>query len=68
ELRFIENFSVKGAGGQYRTTNSPYNLEFTGETVFAKSDFQQDNHFLTLANYEYIVNGKLKTYLLIGLS
>ncbi|CAN7094995.1 unnamed protein product, partial [Brassica rapa subsp. narinosa] len=68
EWRFIENFSVKGAGGQYRTTNSPYNLEFTGETVFAKSDFQQDNHFLTLANYEYIVNGKLKTYLLIGLS
>lgn len=35
---------------------------------FVKSDFQQDNHFLTLANYEDIGNGKLKTYLLIGLS
>ncbi|KAH0889752.1 hypothetical protein HID58_052181, partial [Brassica napus] len=28
---------VKGAGGQYRTTSSPYNLEFTGETVFLRN-------------------------------
>ncbi|KAF8106780.1 hypothetical protein N665_0133s0018, partial [Sinapis alba] len=64
EWRFIENFSVTGAGGQYRTTTSQYKITIIGDTVYAKSDYYDDNHFLTLASYENFCNGKLKTYFL----
>ncbi|KAF8083730.1 hypothetical protein N665_0755s0012, partial [Sinapis alba] len=67
EWRFIENFSVTGAGGQYRTTTSQYKITIIGDTVYAKSDYHNDNHFLTLASYEDFGNGKLKTYFLIDI-
>ncbi|KAH0862174.1 hypothetical protein HID58_079385 [Brassica napus] len=58
EWRFVENFTVSQAGGQYRPTN-------LGGTVISKSDLQNNNNFLDLASYEDTIEGKLNPYFLI---
>lgn len=45
EWRFIENFTVTAAGDQYRTT-SQYKMTIIGDTIYAKTDYHDDNHFL----------------------
>ncbi|KAH0878756.1 hypothetical protein HID58_066150 [Brassica napus] len=65
EWRFVENFTVSQAGGQYRPTNLQYKMTISGETVISKSDLQNNNHFLDLASYEDIIEGKLNPYFLI---
>ena len=67
EWRFIEKFTVSAAGGQYRTSRSPYKMTITGETGFSKSDFSDDNPFLSLASYSVFGDPKLKTMFLIGM-
>lgn len=68
EWRFIENFTVTAAGDQYQTTTSRYKMTIIGDTIYAKTDYHDDNPFLTLASYEDFGNGKLKMYLLIGMN
>ena len=67
EWRFVENFTVSQAGGQYRPTNLQYKMTISGETVISKSDLQNNNHFLDLASYEDIIEGKLNPYFLNGM-
>ncbi|KAF8092589.1 hypothetical protein N665_0410s0002 [Sinapis alba] len=65
EWGVIENVSLKSAGGQYRTTNHPYKMTIAEDAILLGSDFSDDRIFLTLANYEEIGNGTLKTDFLI---
>lgn len=68
EWRVIENFQISGVGkGKYRPTSHQYKMTITSETVFTGSDHQDDNPFLTLANYENILNGKENSNVLIGI-
>ncbi|KAG2316549.1 hypothetical protein Bca52824_019671 [Brassica carinata] len=49
EWAVIENFKVSGVGkGKFRPTNNQYKMTITGETVYSKSDHQDDSIFLTL--------------------
>lgn len=43
-------------------------MTIIGDTIYAKTDYHDDNPFLTLASYEDFGNGKLKTYLLISMN
>ncbi|KAH0925522.1 hypothetical protein HID58_017778, partial [Brassica napus] len=68
EWRVIENFKISGVGkGKYRPTSHQYKMTITSETVFTGSDHQDDNPFLTLANYENILNGKENSNVLIDI-
>ncbi|KAF8049214.1 hypothetical protein N665_2275s0003 [Sinapis alba] len=67
EWGVIENVSLKSAGGQYRTTNHPYKMTIAEDAILLGSDFSDDRIFLTLANYEEIGNGTLKTAFLIDI-
>ena len=56
EWRFVENFTVSQAGGQYRPTNLQYKMTISGDIVISKSDLQKNNNFLDLASYADICN------------
>ncbi|KAL0899543.1 hypothetical protein Bca101_083504 [Brassica carinata] len=45
-----------------------YKMTILGDTVIARSDFRNDNHFLDLAMIEEIGNGKLESKFLIDLA
>ncbi|KAF2582386.1 hypothetical protein F2Q68_00006681 [Brassica cretica] len=53
--------------GQYRPTTQQYKMTIIGDTSITPSDYRNDNHFLNLANYEEIANGKLKPHFLIDI-
>ncbi|KAL0649381.1 hypothetical protein Bca4012_092072 [Brassica carinata] len=65
EWRFVENFTVSQAGGQYQPMNLQYKMTINGDTVISKSDLQNNNNFLDFASYEDIIEGKLNPYFLI---
>ncbi|XP_018475052.1 uncharacterized protein LOC108846324 [Raphanus sativus] len=67
EWRFVENFTVSQAGGQYRPTNLQYKMTISGDTAISKCDFQNNNHFLDLASYEDIIEGKMNPFFLIDI-
>ncbi|KAG2247131.1 hypothetical protein Bca52824_086759 [Brassica carinata] len=62
----LTTFSVSQASGQYRPTSHPYKITISDETVITNSDLIQDSIFLSLARYEDIIDGNLKTNFLIG--
>ena len=62
----LTTFSVSQASGQYRPTSYPYKITISDETVITNSDLNQDSIFLSLARYEDIIDGNLKTNFLIG--
>lgn len=64
--RVLTTFSVSQASGQYRPTTHPYKMTISDETVITNSDIVQDSIFLSLARYADIIDGTLKTHLLIG--
>lgn len=68
EWKVIDTFKITGVGvGQYRPTKQQYKMTIIGDTTITPSDYRNDNHFLDLANYEEISNGKLKPHFLIGM-
>ncbi|RIA04944.1 hypothetical protein BRARA_K00775 [Brassica rapa] len=66
EWRELENFKISAAGGQYRPSKFQYKLTVIGDTKIKPTDYRDENQFLSLASYEEIVTGKLKTFFLIG--
>lgn len=67
EWKVIDTFKIGQAGGQYRPTKQKYKMTILGDTVITPSEFQNDSHFLDLASYEEIGNGKCKPNFLIGM-
>lgn len=67
EWKVIDTFKIGQAGGQYRPTKQQYKMTILGDTVITPSEFQNDSHFLDLASYEEIGNGKCKPNFLIGM-
>lgn len=67
EWRELENFKISAAGGQYRPSKFQYKLTVIGDTKIKPTDYRDENQFLSLASYEEIVTGKLKTFFLIGM-
>lgn len=67
EWKVVDTVKITGAGGQYRPTKQQYKMTILGDTSITPSDYRNDNQFLDLANYEDIVNGKLKPNFLIGM-
>ena len=64
--RFPTTFSLSQASGQYRPTSHPYKMTISDETVITNSEIIEDDIFLSLAKYEDIIDGTLKTHFLIG--
>ncbi|KAH0921647.1 hypothetical protein HID58_021665, partial [Brassica napus] len=68
EWKVIDTVKITGVGvGQYRPKTQQYKMTIIGDTSITPSDYRNDNHFLNLANYEEIGNGKLKPHFLIGI-
>ncbi|KAF3607525.1 hypothetical protein DY000_02049646 [Brassica cretica] len=67
EWKVVDTVKITGAGGQYRPTKQQYKMTILGDTSITPSDYRNDNQFLELANYEEIVNGKLKPNFLIDI-
>lgn len=67
EWREVDTFKISAALGQYRPTTLPYKMTIIGDTVITPCGYRNDSHFLSLANYEEIGNGKLKPCFLIGM-
>ncbi|CAN6993835.1 hypothetical protein Bca4012_048578 [Brassica carinata] len=68
EWKVIDTVKITGVGvGQYRPTTQQYKMTIIGDTSITPSDYRNDNHFLNLANYEEIGNGKLKPHFLIDI-
>lgn len=68
EWAVIENFKVSSVGkGKFRPTNNQYKMTITGDSVYSKSDHQDDSIFLTLADYENILKGLQDVNILIGI-
>ncbi|KAL0887248.1 hypothetical protein Bca101_011231 [Brassica carinata] len=68
EWGVIENFKVSAVGkGKFRPTNNQYKMTITTETVYTGSDHQDDNIFLTLADYNKISNGSQDVNILIDI-
>ncbi|CAN7014359.1 unnamed protein product [Brassica oleracea var. botrytis] len=67
EWRVVENFKISGTGGQYRPTKLQYKMTILGDTTIIRTDYRNDNHFLSLARYEEIGTENLKTYFLIDI-
>ncbi|CAG7885370.1 unnamed protein product [Brassica rapa] len=67
EWKVVDTVKITGAGGQYRPTKQQYKMTILGDTSITPSDYRNDNQFLDLANYEEIVNGKLKPNFLIDI-
>ncbi|XP_013658519.1 replication protein A 70 kDa DNA-binding subunit-like [Brassica napus] len=63
--RVLTTFTVSQASGQYRPTTHPYKMTISDETVITNSDIIEDDIFLSLAKYEDIIDGTLKTHFLI---
>ncbi|CDY44526.1 BnaCnng11370D [Brassica napus] len=67
EWRVVENFKISGTGGQYRPTKLQYKMTILGDTTIIRTDYRNDNHFLSPARYEEIGTENLKTYFLIDI-
>ncbi|KAG2307500.1 hypothetical protein Bca4012_083479 [Brassica carinata] len=68
EWGVIENFKVSAVGkGKFRPTSNQYKMTITSETVYTGSDHQDDNIFLTLADYNKISNESQDVNILIGI-
>ncbi|XP_048622957.1 uncharacterized protein LOC106384244 [Brassica napus] len=65
ERRELENFKISATGGQNRPSKFQYKLTVIGDTKIKPTDYRDENQFLSLASYEEIVTGKLKTFFLI---
>ncbi|XP_048612001.1 replication protein A 70 kDa DNA-binding subunit-like [Brassica napus] len=63
--RVLTTFTVSKASGQYRPTIHPYKMTISDETAITNSDIIEDDIFLSLAKYEDIMDGTLKTHFLI---
>ncbi|KAF8109175.1 hypothetical protein N665_0101s0006 [Sinapis alba] len=63
--RVLTTFSVSQTSGQYPPTSHPYKITITEETTISNSDLIQDSIFLSLARYNDIIDGTLKTIFLI---
>ncbi|KAF3512416.1 hypothetical protein F2Q69_00006163 [Brassica cretica] len=66
EWKKLYNFQVSAAGKHYRTTQHMYKITFINETVIKPSDFQNDDMFLSLAESDSVMSGKLDNDILIG--
>ncbi|CAF2075441.1 unnamed protein product [Brassica napus] len=68
QWRFIENFSVTPAGGKYRPTSHEYKISVTSHSNFTNSSLKNDDIFLSLTTFPEIMNGRLDSNFLIGIS
>ncbi|EOA19072.1 hypothetical protein CARUB_v10007738mg [Capsella rubella] len=65
DWRFIENFQLTHASGQFRRTNHLYKMAFINGTVVTMSDPVSDSNFLSLAKFSKIQSGDLNPSMLI---
>ncbi|KAL0816858.1 hypothetical protein Bca101_073302 [Brassica carinata] len=65
QWRFIENFSLTPAAGNYRPTRHEYTLRITSNTNVTNSSMQNDDNFLSLTTFPEIMNGNLDSKFLI---
>ncbi|RID47514.1 hypothetical protein BRARA_I04102 [Brassica rapa] len=66
EWKKLYNFQVSAAGKHYRPTQHMYKITFINQTVIKPSDFQNDDMFLSLAEFDSVMSGKLDNDILIG--
>ncbi|XP_010436809.1 PREDICTED: uncharacterized protein LOC104720625 [Camelina sativa] len=64
EWKFIENFQLTNAYGQYRPTNHLYKMGFINGTVVTPSDPVSDSNYLSLADFQKITTGEVKEHTL----
>ncbi|ESQ56445.1 hypothetical protein EUTSA_v10027192mg, partial [Eutrema salsugineum] len=65
EWKFIENFSLNQASGQYRATKHQFKMSFISSTVVTKSANQSDSRFFEFLDYDTILNDSTSTSFLI---
>ncbi|CAN7042861.1 unnamed protein product [Brassica rapa subsp. trilocularis] len=65
QWRFIENFSLTAAAGNYRPTRHGYIILITSNTNVTNSSLQNDDNFLSLTTFPEIMNGNLDSKFLI---
>lgn len=66
EWKTLYNFQVSAAGKHYRPTQHTYKITFINQTVIKPSDYQNDDMFLSLAEFDSVMSGKLDNDILIG--
>ncbi|KAG2292813.1 hypothetical protein Bca52824_039482 [Brassica carinata] len=67
EWKKLYNFQVSAAGKHYRPTQHMYKITFINQTVIKPSDFQNDDMFLSLAEFDSVMSGKLDNDILIDI-
>ncbi|KAF2552164.1 hypothetical protein F2Q68_00034077 [Brassica cretica] len=67
EWKTLYNFQVSATGKHYRPTQHMYKITFINQTVIKPSEFQNDDMFLSLANFDSIMSGKLDNDILIDI-
>ncbi|KAG5384436.1 hypothetical protein IGI04_035906 [Brassica rapa subsp. trilocularis] len=67
EWKTIENFQVSEPGKQFRPTKLMYKISFINQTVIKPNDFQNDDMFLALAEFDSVLSGSLETEFLIDI-
>ncbi|KAJ4872580.1 DUF223 domain-containing protein [Raphanus sativus] len=65
EWKEVENFKISAEGGQYRPSKFQYKITIIGDTVIRRTDYRNENNFLSLSSYEDIGNGKCEAFFLI---
>lgn len=67
EWKEVENFKISAEGGQYRPSKFQYKITIIRDTVIRRTDYRNENNFLSLSSYEDIGNGKCEAFFLIGM-
>ncbi|RID45765.1 hypothetical protein BRARA_I02467, partial [Brassica rapa] len=67
EWKTIENFQVSEPGKQFRPTKLMYKISFINQTVIKPNDFQNNDMFLALAEFDFVLSGSLETEFLIDI-
>ncbi|RID67944.1 hypothetical protein BRARA_C00144 [Brassica rapa] len=67
EWKTLYNFQVSAAGKHYRPTQHTYKITFINQTVIKPSDYQNDDMFLSLAEFDSVMSEKLDNDILIDI-
>ncbi|KAF2611846.1 hypothetical protein F2Q70_00012010 [Brassica cretica] len=67
EWKSIENFQVSEPGKHFRPTKLMYKISFINQKVIKPYDFEDDDMFLSLAEFDSVLSGRLETEFLIDI-
>ncbi|CAN6815352.1 unnamed protein product [Brassica oleracea] len=67
EWKSIENFQVSEPGKHFRPTKLMYKIIFINQKVIKPYDFEDDDMFLSLAEFDSVLSGRLETEFLIDI-